>query len=433
MSTEQVAAVGHSPVPHRAGPPPSGAPTQQQAAGAVQRGQQAAQPPGCSIGQLRVRCGHDGRRARDGVLQVVAETAHRNAQFSIAFGPVQLTGTHSWGGTDTVEAEVISRDRSSGGRKQSCHHRQQQPSGWRSGARQSYEIPAPANQALFPCDANPELHYISGRGCDEAVQTVRVLSYPSQQYQLQLNVALFGDVLDAINREVGEVLDRRFGPVRIQPRLVQPSGELSVAWGWKEHTDWRAKFEVAVQAGLNPAFGYSVEVQVSLLHVAGEVGLVALGIPQPIADWLMGLATEYLADCFVFWNVELSWSLQGHAAVAWLADGSRSASGRAGITPSLRGLLRIGMEARAGGDSWVSIGVRGQVETGLIGRGQLEVRRDGVYLSPELRWPGVTLSVTFYLRAVSREIASKQMAWQPIGESTLWQAPRGGWKLAGNR
>lgn len=392
----------------------------------------ATAPRPCTIRSVVVRgsgnrpCGGPNR-----VLQVVAGAGNQ-VQVSYTYGPVQLSGTSSSGGEAEITAEAIC---GAAGRKQTALGEvgsDAPPSRWDTGATKTYQIPAPENQESWTKDAEPEVRQVFGRGCDDATQSVRVESFPSQQQELSLNVALFQDLLEEVNDSLERAFNRSFAGIRVVPSIVGPTGTLTCRWGWKENTDWRAYFECEVEAGLNPAFGVGVEFRVSLLELGGTSALTAIGVPPPAAQWIAAQAAEYIADLFVFANLQLTYGIVGSGAVRFFATGSRG--GRLRIAPNATGTIAVGLAARVG-NAFLSCEIRGQVETGLSLTGELSYEtgggRDGLFFNPSIGWPGITVSVTIVFRAGFIEPPEGPgFRWTPVNAATLWQ-PREPYQLAG--
>ncbi len=382
-----------------------------------------------SIQSMVVRCGHGprgGGRSNGQTLMVVADTGALNLSISQTYGvsPAQVTvsGSYARGGNDSAATEITLRGGSASSRRQTCKtiaSGAPADSAWQS--PRAYDIANPDNLTPWPINVAPTISYINARGADGTFHTVQVHAYPNQQYSVSAQMAVFQRMVEQINTRINGTLRGLFGPIEIRGDITAPSGSLGLAWGWKEHTDWQAYFRVEVTAGLTPVFGYSIEVRLSLSHLATTVGLSALGIPPNIASMVADFGRDWLGDLYVFTNVGLTFNLTGSLEGRFFPSGDNRMVGR--ITPGFTGTVGIGMGGRAGSRYLTSVEVRGEATVGLTFNCQLELRREGFFITPSLSWPGVTLTVRFTWRAgEDTTLMERSGSWNPISGSELWSA-----------
>jgi type VI secretion system secreted protein VgrG len=381
----------------------------------------------CGIGELDVTCSHKRKPGPNQILQVVPDTEATD-KIEKAWGPVTVTLTKKYKGKDEVTAKVESKEPGASGRKQlACLDTASSPSEseWKSKSEDKYPmLPAGPDDDMWPINAAPKIHHVFGRGCDDVFQTVTIESYPSQQYSVELSTKFFEDWVKTVNKGWEEWGDKIMGvsPVELKPKLTGPKGKASLSWGWKEDKDWRAYFEIAADIGLDPILGVGIEVEVSLVKVAGA----SAGIPPCITD----LAHEHLADIFVTGGAEVKGCFTGGPRGRFYATGEERIIGEA--TLSIEGKLSLKLTGRVGSDYIASASVNVGGETKITGKAKAELERKGLFVQPSVVLKPLKVEVVINLKAFkifSRE--EKIGKWTPWEDVDLWKGEKQ--QLAGSK
>lgn len=385
-----------------------------------------AAPP-CSIQTLDVKCSH-GRKVRTpgpgGVLQVVGNNKEHSVEQTRKYGIVSVKGKYTYIGQDDVTAEVLTLG---AGLKKTALVKPGEKAKWDPAELpKTYSI-STFEADLWPRDAKPDVYEIQGRGCDDRIESVRIESFPSQQYEFEVDVELFRKSIEEVSEDIEKKLKKSFGPVSLKPRVIGPKGNLGIKWGWREDEDWKAFFGVEVKAGLSPSFEFGLDVEYSFAHIYGMAALASVGLDPVTANKFMEVAREHLGDLWLGVGIGFRFSILGHALAKFYPHTSAKFGG-ADIVPQLEGSVWFVIGARVGGSFWLSAEVKGGIRTGLGIRGAIELKPEGVFFNPKLFWPGVTGFVTIVLKSCKIELKTFNWECNPLGEHTLLERK---WKLAG--
>ncbi|MCX8155643.1 MAG: hypothetical protein N3J91_04210 [Verrucomicrobiae bacterium] len=364
----------------------------------------------CGIGIFKVTCQHKkGGKNREpnecGVLQVVPE-CQSNISLDVTFcEKFHFAGSKAWGGNEEIYMEVKSKDGQPVNRKQTCLTNGVPPSEsmWKNGAKRTEVVPAPINNDLWLIDADPDIYMAYGRGCDDVYHAVRIEVFPSQQYQLDFDLDSIDDLADDINKDLKKLCTYTFGIIEIFPQIAPAAGSCDVKWGWAENDDWRVFHLVEVNAALRPMCGVSLEILLSLVTlVAAKVGI------PPV--FTKNVIRKYLADIYLQVGIGVSTFLEGSITGKFFRHGKDELSGSVRI--GAEGNVTVTLCARIGHESVVSVQVEGGGETGLSGQNELELNKDGLFLSPKIEIGGLEVFVGVELKAFKFEILSGELRWQ---------------------
>jgi len=339
-------------------------------------------------------------------------------------GMVSVEITKSTGGSDDITASVTLVDESSGGRKQvALKSGQTAPSGadWVA-AGKKLKVSAPSNTEIWPINAKPVIHYVYGRGCDNVKQQAKLEVYPSQQYGVAIGLQLFTELLEELNKSLKNLNKVAFGFVDIKPELIGPKGEMSASWGWKEDDDWQAYFYVETAIKLNPILGLKLTFSVSAVALTGA----ALGIP-PVIGKVVG---EHIADIIIAISVGISGGAEIGPTARFYASGHEKIAGQRKL--NISGTFGGGITARLGSDWVISVAVTGDGEAKITGGMVATLKREGLFLEPEVELEPLTLSLTFVLVAVKKKLKENKSSWVPFDKVKLYPpAGQSGkvWKL----
>lgn len=391
----------------------------------------AAPPPAtsdqpCGIKALEVKCSHGRKPGPSKVLQIVADGKVTETYKASELGPITVSGSKKHGGTDVVQAKVLSNDGGSGGRKMlALTHTRSTPndSKFTGGAMKKFPIEPAQTTDRFPCNATPERSYIHGKGCDDTVHGITVESFPNQAYNLTVELKTFGDWVKKVNKGWenwgSKVLS--LSPVDWKPKVEGPQGKLSVAWGWEEESeDWRVYFQCSARAALDPIIGVGIEIEISLLKLAGA----AFAIPPPIT----ALGSEHIADILFSVANGVSASLKGTAKIKRFTTGEEIPEGNVAL--SGKGYLEAKLTARVGSKYIVQISLEGSGKTDIVVSGILGLKSTGAFLSSKGELDPLVFAYKFETRAFYFFSKDKSGDWKPWDTIELWKTEP--WKLIGD-
>lgn len=350
----------------------------------------------CDIVDLKLYCGDRGEpyavtSQKGTVLQVVPSKGVKKVCDSVKyFGLVECSRTKTSGGVDDVTAVVVSQDGQAAGRKEICFKRSASPPGeseWVSAQRKTEQIKSTPSEAAWLADVTPEEYSIFGRGCvDGSERNLTLQVFPSEQYELKIAVTLFKKYYDQWNMYIKLFAGATFGAVEITQKMKPPEGVITVNTGWKEEKNKPlAYYDVEVLAGLDPWWGGSIEISVSILTLVATCA-------SPLAVVLARVAKK-LVDGYVSVEVGISTSLKAgwHGKQYYLE--SFQNSGEFKITGKGEIVLTIGVKANL----WVlEVRLEGKATTELEIAGTLEgsargLEVDGSFTYGEIKIKFVTV------------------------------------------
>ncbi|MCC5786826.1 MAG: type VI secretion system tip protein VgrG [Phycisphaerales bacterium] len=323
------------------------------------------------------------------VLQIVASASTVEA-FSRSVGEyVKIGGQRKTGGDDEIEIKVIAQDDSSKGKREISVSRSSTPTDWQGKPSLKEKIRPPSNDELWPSKASPDVYYIHGRGCDEMFQTIRVESFPSQQYELTVETERLSKAVSAVTDKISQWVKSIAGDLwSIKTKMLV--GKFTGSWGWKEADDWQAFFAGSVTAAFDPFLELSGRVTGDVLQILGQ----AVAIPPAI--------TSYGPQIFIALEITGGLAIEGTIE----KDGPDSYKGS--ITP--KGQVQVLVEMGAKYESWL-------VSVGIVGGGKapfefpipIEWTSAGVTMKIEAHFKGLTLYYKMYF-------ATGEMQENPTGQ-----------------
>ncbi len=376
----------------------------------------------CGIAELEVQCAHKRKPGPGDVLQVVPE-AKETSKDEAKYGRFKMTREWKKGGVERVTGKVVANDDKAGGRKQLCSTATEgspHDKDWKSQAQLTEELAPPdPGDKRWTKDIPPVVYYMHGRGCDDTARRVKIEAFPSDQHSVNVDVAFAKEWADAINKgweEWSTALTSSGSPISIVPKITPPSGHLKASWGWKENKDdWRAYYEFAVDAGLSPILGVDIELQLSLVTLAGS----AAGLPPPVASF----AAKHLADIILAIGAGVEGSLTGGPRVHTFSTGERKISGK--VELKIEGKLFAKLTARAGSDYVVSASMTAGGQCKLALKGEAEVNSDGLFVQPGVSLMPLEVKVVVVVKAFKIFSREKKLGeWKPWDEKDLWKGER---------
>ncbi len=352
----------------------------------------------CGIKSLEISCSHDGRKAKAGLLQVVADTTTtmkitpgikkvkdkitEKAKDKITEKGIktkwEFTLERKFGGKDIIEAKVETFDNS--GPKEVCMetNSESEGSGWK-GSPQKFDVPAAKSKGIkkiWPYPAEPDCYYILGRGCDKTPLKVRAESFPNQQMSGEVSLEIIDAWVEKVNEAWKKWGEKVFNasPATMTLKLLSPKGSVKGEWGWKEEKkDWRAYFSISLTLGLTPIFGIQIGIEVSMLAVASA----SAGIPPSISKFV----GKHLADILISVSGSAKAELKGGPEAKLYSTGERKIEGEAVF--SLIGALTMKLCARVGSDTIASLAVSAAGTVKLVGNAKGKIKSDGnLYFEP---------------------------------------------------
>jgi hypothetical protein len=376
----------------------------------------------CGIGELIVK-DKQGRVPGPGkILQVTPEPDKKDKVTENWLSLVEIS--KSGGGTETLSVEVKSKEP---GRKQACllRHSAVDESDWKDGPKHSFTLKHPENKDKFPSWASGERYYVYGRGCDEATDRVLVEVFPSQNYKVKIDINEFAKLFKAMSGGCGSLLkyflpasgdmsdeDRKSAKEDADyeegraSKTEKVKGVMEVSWGWQEEPkEWRVFFLEQVTAGLDPLFSIGWKPKISFAAMAYS----ACGIPPPAAD----LLAEHLFDVYLQFELGFEVKVVGTGKYKQYTYGDNAVTGSIEVTGT--GKFGIVIGAKLGSTWVVAVIVEGAARSEIGIGGELEFSKDGITLAPKVEIAPVVLSVTFKVKAFTREAYKKQKAWEVGG------------------
>lgn len=391
----------------------------------------------CSLSFIKVSCEHkpNGKTRYSGpgeILEVVP-TASKDVSSNydwLEMTPIKVKG----GGTDTITIAITSKDNQDNGKKESCikaSSADPADSDWKPGPTGKYAVKAPTEKDWWPYYAQPETHYVHGRGCDDTAHSRQIDVFPSQQFTFELDQEVvdnwkkeFKDGVVAflrtklcqkIKKEAASVAkekamglkDRFFkkSPPKPAPLAAAPPEEpeekpeeegdelgiklddckpkLTLTWGWKEEDDWRAYYLAKIEGKLDPLFGWRAKYEFSL----GKLVLAGFGIVPPLSD----LVTKVIADITLIFSAKITFVVAAAVVHKRYTDNSIINTGSTSVTG--KGIFGIALAVRVGSKYLVGVVVSAGGETTLTAVAAFEIDADGVFFVPKLAYSGLEVIV----------------------------------------
>lgn len=366
-----------------------------------------------------------------GELHIVPRPLLNRTEKTTWFNLVEISS--QTGGYDEVSIKIKSTDGKEINRKQACLIGGGFPpseSSWKNGAQQSFKLQAPASTDRWPHPAEPESYSLYGRGCDDCVQRVLIKVFPSQNYEVKIDINELKDLIDGIRGGITTFMQYFFLKPKSEmnqeerkedkqaqkyedgtgAQIEKNKGTLSVKWGWHENDDWRAFYGIEVEAGLDPLFSIAIQPKLSFAQIA----LTAHGVPPNVAKAL----ADNIADVFLRLDLGFELKLVGTHRTKLFAAGDNERSGALSIEGT--GKLGIVLGARVGSDWFVAIIATGQARTEVVVGGELEIKSDGLFLSPKVEVGGLIVELKVVLKAIRKERWKKSVEYQVFDPWTIY-------------
>jgi type VI secretion system secreted protein VgrG len=375
----------------------------------------------CGIKELEVSCGHGRKPGASNVLQVVADGSEKDTykfdDEKSLFSAIRVAGEKSYGGQETISVEVVSGDGKQGGEKSiaaSFSTGSPPDSKWKKIGKETFSVDPPVSTSRFPLNAKPECLYVHGKGCDEITHSVTIEQFPNQNYKIQVDLKFFTDWVNAVNKaweDWGEKV-MAMSPVALKPKIIEPAGSLSAAWGWEEEKgDWRAYFGLQAEAGLDPVIGIGIEIEVSALKLAGA----AFGIPPAVAD----LGSDHIADILLAGGAEAKGSLKGRGKGKFYATGEEKLEGRIALEGS--GKVYVKLTARVGSKYLYQASMEGSAHVELKPKGELTFKREGMFFSSTGELDPCVFGYKIETRSFYFFNKSKEEEWKIWDTMEVWK------------
>jgi len=334
----------------------------------------------CGIAELMVVDSEpDGKKRKPSsamVLQIVtkADTVkkveHKIGEF------VKVTGQSKTVGKDEVSVEVKVVDECKAKRKQIAVTRSIIPSDWQTMASQIVAIKPPVNDDLWPSGDEPEIYYIHGRGCDETYQTIRIESFPSQQYELSIETEALSKLVEKATDTVSDFAQNLFGRL-VKFKANALGGKATAEWGWQEADDWQVYFGGTVSIEWSPFVSITATITGDLLQLAGT----ALAIPPAL--------TKYAPQIYVEGSIEGAIDIKGSLS----KTGSDTYEGKIAPVGKIELKLEVGAKYE---EFFVAVGLVGGAKSSFELAADLKWKSEGVFFEPILEWKGLTVYYKMY-------------------------------------
>ncbi len=343
----------------------------------------------------------------------------------------------SKGGEETLTAEVKSIDGKSDGRKQACMVRVGAvwEEAWKDGARQTFKIKAHSDTSKWPKDVEPEIYYVFGRGCDDAVTRYMIEVFPSQQYKVKIDVKELQELIEAISggftglvkywvrtpdtmsddklSDAKEDQDFEEGRSTKQEKTFKNVG-FEVAWGWQEEKkEWRTFYSVEISAGCDPLLNFGWKPKVSFAKLA----YTAMGCPPGLS----GLIAEHVFDIYIQFEFIFTLKVMGTAKFHYYTYGENNHSGA--VKGEGGGQLGVVLGAKIGSRWIVAIIVEGAARASIVVALEVEVDSECLALNPEVTIEPLKISVSVKLVAFLRTAREAERTWELGGPWEIYPQP----------
>lgn len=369
----------------------------------------------CGISKLKVTCGHNRSAGDTGVLQIVADQITTEAR-EIDFQVFTAKIIEKYNGSDNVEIEVLTNGKNKRRQLSWKQNKSKSSAAWINTHHLTKLIEtAPNDESFWSVNIRPESYNVSGRGCDNIVQSVRIESFPNKKSSIEFSLEYFEEWSKKINKgweKWGKLFFQAGSPVELKPKIDPPTGYASASWGWVESKeDWRTYYDVNAEFGINPIIGISIELSLSM----GTLLYTAAGVPPILSNML----AKHIADILVSIEANSKGSFIGSPHAKFYSTGENEILGIA--TLSIEGSVTLKITARVGSDYVISASASLSGETKVKGKAKTKLNRNGLFMTPSATLDPLIVEVSVKFKAFIVVSKEKKREWKPWNTIDLYK------------
>lgn len=377
---------------------------------------QSTQPCPCKIDKFEMTCGHGARKSNAaGLLEIVA-TPKNKVEYVFAYGPteklsIKLVSSITYGGEDKVSINLVA----GAGCKEKI-----KISG--PGVEKSGEfVDGNTRTANFGIEAfhkqkelKPSLNFATFSPTVYKVEAKTIAGsklgmvkqYPSDKYEYSVEVDGLGYLADTFNKAWKKWGEKAFGilPITVTPKLSMPKGSLTIATAYKEDdTNCYVYREMAIKAGLDPLFGISIRVQISMAACVGA----SVGVPPPMAK----LIGKHIADVLLGIEVGVESKIIGSVTKKEYRALSKNEY-IGSLMLGIDGHFQLDITARLGSDYVVSVAAKGVAKIVISNENEFSINSEEISFVPKVTLKPMTLTVSVKFKAFVVFCKNKSKSWQ---------------------